>query len=69
MKLLCVGLWLPAGGIKEKVLAAHRAGIKTIILPKWNRKDLVDIPSKVQKDIQFYFVDEMLEVLKIALEK
>jgi ATP-dependent Lon protease len=63
------GLVLPVGGIKEKVLAAHRAGIKTIILPKWNKKDLVDIPSKVQKDIQFYFVDEMLEVLKIALEK
>ena len=63
------GLVLPVGGIKEKVLAAHRAGIKTIILPKWNRKDMVDIPQKVQKDIQFYFVDDMLEVLKIALEK
>jgi ATP-dependent Lon protease len=63
------GLVLPVGGIKEKVLAAHRAGIKTIILPKWNKKDLVDIPLKVQKDIHFYFVDEMLEVLKIALEK
>jgi ATP-dependent Lon protease len=63
------GLVLPVGGIKEKVLAAHRAGITTIILPKWNKKDLVDIPHKVQKNIQFYFVDEMLEVLKIALEK
>lgn len=63
------GLVLPVGGIKEKVLAAHRAGITTILLPKWNKKDLVDIPHKVQKDIQFYFVDEMLEVLKIALEK
>ncbi len=63
------GLVLPVGGIKEKVLAAHRAGIKTIILPKWNKKDLADIPHKVQKDIHFYFVDEMLEVLKIALEK
>ncbi|NTW16523.1 MAG: endopeptidase La [Syntrophaceae bacterium] len=63
------GLVLPVGGIKEKVLAAHRAGITTIILPKWNKKDLVDIPHKVQKDIQLYFVDEMLEVLKIALEK
>jgi ATP-dependent Lon protease len=63
------GLVLPVGGIKEKVLAAHRAGIKTIILPRWNKKDLVDIPQKVQKDIRFYFVDEMLEVLKIALEK
>ncbi|MGO9138659.1 MAG: endopeptidase La [Syntrophales bacterium] len=63
------GLVLPVGGIKEKVLAAHRAGIKTIILPKWNKKDLVDIPHKVQKDMQFYFIDDMLEVLKIALEK
>jgi ATP-dependent Lon protease len=63
------GLVLPVGGIKEKVLAAHRAGITTIILPKWNKKDLVDIPPKVQKEIHFYFVDEMLEVLKIALEK
>jgi len=63
------GLVLPVGGIKEKVLAAHRAGIKTIILPKWNKKDLVDIPPKVQRDIQFHFVDEMLEVLKIALGK
>ena len=63
------GLVLPVGGIKEKVLAAHRAGIKTIILPKWNKKDLADIPQKVQKDIDFFFVDEMLEVLDIALEK
>ena len=63
------GLVLPVGGIKEKVLAAHRAGIKTLILPKWNKKDLVDVPAKVQKDIEFYFVDDMLEVLKIALEK
>ena len=59
---------LPVGGIKEKVLAAHRAGIKILILPKWNKKDLIDIPQKVQKDIRFYFVEEMLDVLKIALE-
>ncbi len=63
------GLVLPVGGIKEKVLAAHRAGIKTIILPKWNKKDMVDIPQKVQRDMQFHFADDMLEVLKIALEK
>ena len=63
------GTVLPVGGIKEKVLAAHRAGIKTIILPKWNKKDLVDIPHKVQKDIQFHFVDEMMDVLKLAIEK
>ena len=63
------GLVLPVGGIKEKVLAAHRAGVKKIILPRWNRKDLEDIPQKVQKNICFYFVDEMIEVLKLALEK
>ena len=62
------GQVLPVGGVKEKVLAAHRAGIKTIILPDWNRKDLEDIPKKVEKDIQFHFVSKMLDVLKIALE-
>jgi ATP-dependent Lon protease len=48
------GMVLPVGGVKEKVLAAHRAGIKTIILPEWNKKDLVDIPQKVQKEIEFH---------------
>ena len=62
------GAVLPVGGIKEKVLAAYRAGIKTIILPSWNRKDLEDIPAAVQKTIKFYFVSDMLEVLKLALE-
>jgi len=62
------GQVLPVGGVKEKVLAAHRAGIKTIILPAWNRKDLEDIPKKVEKDIQFHFVDKMLDVLALALE-
>ncbi|MDI6725727.1 MAG: endopeptidase La [Smithellaceae bacterium] len=62
------GLVLPVGGIKEKILAAHRAGIKQLILPKWNRKDLVDVPQKVQKEMEFFFVEEMNEVLKIALE-
>jgi ATP-dependent Lon protease len=61
------GQVLPVGGIKEKVLAAHRAGIKTIILPDWNRKDLEDIPPKVQKEIRFHFVDKMLDVIQIAL--
>ena len=63
------GLVLPVGGIKEKVLAAHRAGVKTLILPKWNRKDLEDVPAKVRKEIAFHFVDEMLDVLRLALEK
>ena len=61
------GQVLAVGGVKEKVLAAHRAGIKTIILPKWNEKDLEDIPKKVQKEISFHFVDKMRDVLKIAL--
>jgi len=61
---------LPVGGIKEKVLAAHRAGIKTVLLPKWNQKDLEeDIPKKVLKEIEFLFADKMTDVLKIALEK
>ncbi len=61
------GQVLPVGGVKEKVLAAHRAGIKTIIIPDWNKKDLEDIPAKVQKDIQFHFVDNMKDVIEIAL--
>jgi ATP-dependent Lon protease len=62
------GQVLPVGGIKEKVLAAHRAGIKTIILPELNRKDIEGLPKKVQKDIRFHCVNKMLDVLKIALE-
>ena len=62
------GAVLPVGGIKEKILAAYRAGIKTIIMPAWNRKDLEDIPANVQKSIKFHFVSDMLEVVKLALE-
>jgi ATP-dependent Lon protease len=63
------GQVLPVGGIKEKVLAAHNIGIKTVILPKWNERDLEEIPKKVQKEIKFHFVEKMLDVLKIAVEK
>jgi len=63
------GQVLPVGGIKEKVLAAHRAGIKSIILPKWNEKDLEDVPKKVMKAIRFHFVETMDDVLKVALGK
>ena len=63
------GQVLPIGGLKEKVLAAHRAGIKTIIIPKLNEKDLYDIPEEIQKKINFKPVERMLDVLKIALEK
>jgi ATP-dependent Lon protease len=62
------GQVLPVGGIKEKVLAAHRAGIKEIILPEWNKKDLEDVPPKVQKEINFHFVDKMIKVLDLALD-
>jgi len=63
------GQVLPVGGVKEKVLAAHRAGIKTIILPDWNKKDLEDLPKKVLKDIRFHPVAKMGDVLKLALTK
>ncbi len=61
------GKVLPVGGIKEKVLAAHRAGITTFVLPDQNRKDVNDIPAKVRDDIQFVYVNEMSQVLSVAL--
>ncbi|MCK4390653.1 MAG: endopeptidase La [Desulfobacterales bacterium] len=63
------GQVLPVGGIKEKVLAAHRAGIKTVVLPGWNEKDLEDVPQEVRDGIKFRFVETMDEVLKVALSK
>ncbi|MCG6910346.1 MAG: endopeptidase La [Deltaproteobacteria bacterium] len=63
------GQVLPVGGIKEKVLAAHRAGIKTIVLPQWNQQDLEELPKKVLKDVKFHPVEKMGDVLKIALGK
>jgi ATP-dependent Lon protease len=62
------GQVLPVGGIKEKVLAAHHAGVRTLILPKWNEKDLEDIPDHVRSEIEFHFVDKMKNVLKLALD-
>ncbi len=61
------GRVLPIGGIKEKVLAAHRAGIKTFILPKRNMKDLVDVPKEVLSEMRFVPVEHMDDVLTIAL--
>jgi ATP-dependent Lon protease len=61
------GKVLPIGGVKEKVLAAHRAGVKNIILPKDNEKDLADIPKNVLDTLNVYMVQQMDEVLKIAL--
>ena len=63
------GQVLPIGGLKEKLLAAHRAGIKEVIIPKDNEKDLVDIPKKVREDIKITAVENVDEVLKISLKK
>ena len=59
---------LPVGGIKEKVLAAHRAGIQEIILPKENEKDLPSIPAEIKKDVTFHFARTMDQVLKLAFD-
>ncbi len=61
------GRVLEIGGLKEKVLAAHRAGVKTVIAPADNEKDMEDIPDFVQKDLKFHFVKHMDEVLNVAL--
>jgi len=63
------GRVLEIGGVKEKVIAAHRSGLKTIILPKDNKKDLEDVPKEVLKDLKFLFVEHLDEVLPIALAK
>jgi len=63
------GRILEVGGIKEKVLAAHRAGLKTIVLPSKNRKDLIDIPPEIRRELKFVFVDEASDVLEAVLVK
>ena len=63
------GAVLPVGGIREKVLAAHRAGIKMIILPEKNKKDLEEIPKRTLRGMKFQFASEMLQVIDLALVK
>jgi ATP-dependent Lon protease len=63
------GKVLPIGGLKEKVLAAHRFGVATVILPRDNEKDLPEIPANIQQEIALCFVDTMDEVLDLALER
>src|SRR5256886_12489830 len=61
------GKVLPVGGIKEKVLAAHRVGIRTLILPRHNERDLEDVPAEVRAALRFVFVDDAGEVVRQAL--
>jgi len=63
------GKVLPIGGVKEKLLAAHRTGIHTVVLPKDNEKDLADIPPEIQSELTLKFVETMDEVLRLALEQ
>ncbi len=62
------GLVLPVGGIKEKVLAGMRAGIRTIILPKKNEKDLEEIPEHIRKQMNFKFIQRMDEAIELTLK-
>jgi ATP-dependent Lon protease len=66
-ELTLSGRVLPVGGIKEKILAARRAGVKTVILPKQNEKNLDDIPDYIKKEMNFIFVEHIQEVLDLAL--
>src|SRR6185369_3473587 len=61
------GKVLPVGGIKEKVLAAHRAGIRSVILPRRNERDVEDVPEELRRQLAFVFVDAADEVLRHAL--
>ena len=62
------GLVLPVGGVKEKVIAAHRLGIKRILLPPKNEKDMKDIPDKIKEEVEFFFPETVEEVFELALE-
>jgi ATP-dependent Lon protease len=63
------GQVLPVGGIKEKVLAAHRAGLKKVILPKRNENDLDDVPKEARDDLEFVLADRVEQVIDAALDK
>ena len=62
------GRVLEIGGVKEKIIAGHRAGLTTIIIPKENKKDMEDIPANIKKDIKFVFADNLDPVLSQALK-
>ena len=58
---------MPIGGVKEKVLGAHRAGIRHIVLPKANEADIDDVPSEVQRELEFHLAETLSDVLEVAL--
>jgi ATP-dependent Lon protease len=66
-EITLAGLVLPIGGVKEKVLAARRAGIKRVILPKANQKDLRDLPDEARNEMEFVFVEHIAEVLEATI--
>ena len=61
------GKVLQIGGLKEKVLAAHRAGLKEVMMPRENERDLDDIPAEVRNELKFHFVEHLDEALKLTL--
>jgi ATP-dependent Lon protease len=63
------GQVLPIGGVKEKVLAAHRNGLRTIILPKRNKQDIDDVPDEIKKSMKFIYVETVDDVIQSALEE
>ena len=66
-EITLTGLVLPVGGIKEKVLAAHRAGLRQIILPKQNERDLADLPAEVRADLKVVLASDVSDVLRAAI--
>jgi ATP-dependent Lon protease len=66
-EITLTGLVLPIGGVKEKVLAARRAGIRRVLLPKANEKDLRDIPDEARQEMEFLFVEKIEDVLAAAI--
>jgi ATP-dependent Lon protease len=66
-EITLTGLVLPIGGLKEKVLAARRAGLKRVIVPRGNQKDLRDLPEEVRNEMEFVFADRVEDVLRVML--
>jgi ATP-dependent Lon protease len=67
-ELTLTGQVLPIGGVREKVLAAQRAGLKRVVLPRENEYDLEDLPAETRRDIEFVLVDSIEEVLDVAFD-